>query len=44
MQQVKELERWLKDDDVVTDVCELAEDIRTPLLGALGKLGDAIAA
>lgn len=44
VQQVKELERWLKDDDVVTDVCELAEDIRTPLLGALGKLRDAIAA
>jgi hypothetical protein len=43
-QQVKELERWLKDDDVVTDVCELAEDIRTPLLGALGKLRDALAA
>ncbi|MDR7273031.1 hypothetical protein J2X20_005716 [Pelomonas saccharophila] len=44
VQQVKDLERWLKDDDVVTDVCELAEDIRTPLLGALGKLRDAIAA
>ncbi len=43
-QQVKELERWLKDDDVVTDVCELAEDIRTPLLGALGKLRDTLAA
>jgi hypothetical protein len=43
-QQVKELERWLKDDDVVTDVCELAEDIRTPLLGALGKLREALAA
>lgn len=44
VQQVKELERWLKDDDVVTDVCELAQDIRTPLLGALGKLRDALAA
>lgn len=42
--QVQELERWLKDDDVVTDVCELAEDIRTPLLGALGKLHQAMAA
>jgi hypothetical protein len=44
VQQVQDLERWLKDDDVVADVCELAEDIRTPLLGALGKLRDAIAA
>lgn len=44
VQQVKELERWLADDDVVTDVCELAEDIRTPLLGALGQLRTAMAA
>lgn len=44
VQQVTELERWLKDDDVVTDVCELAEDFRTPLLGALSELRDAIAA
>lgn len=44
VQQVTELERWLKDDDVVTDVCELAEDIRTPLLGALTELRGAIAA
>lgn len=42
--QVTDLQRWLADDDVVADVCELAEDIRTPLLGALGKLRDAIAA
>lgn len=44
LQQVRELQRWLADDDVVTDVCELAEDIRTPLLGALDQLHDAIAA
>jgi hypothetical protein len=44
LQQVKDLQRWLADDDVVTDVCELAEDIRTPLLGALDQLHDAIAA
>lgn len=41
---MKDLKRWLADDDVVTDVCELAEDIRTPLLGALDQLHDAIAA
>lgn len=44
LKQVNELQRWLADDDVVTDVCELAEDIRTPLLGALSQLRDAIAA
>lgn len=44
LQQVRELQRWLADDDVVTDVCELAEDIRTPLLGALDQLRDALAA
>jgi len=44
LQQVSELQRWLADDDVVNDVCELAEDIRTPLLGALGQLRTALAA
>jgi hypothetical protein len=44
LQQVNELQRWLADDDVVADVCELAEDIRTPLLGALSQLRTAIAA
>jgi hypothetical protein len=44
LQQVTELQRWLTDDDVVNDVCELAEDIRTPLLGALTQLRSAIAA
>lgn len=44
VQQVKDLERWLKDDDVVTDVCELADDIRTPLLNALGELRETMAA
>lgn len=44
LQQVNELQRWLADDDVVTDVCELAEDIRTPLLGALTQLRSAMAA
>ena len=42
--QVTDLQRWLADDEVVADVCELAEDIRTPLLGALGRLREAIAA
>jgi len=37
-QQVKELQNWLGSDDVVNDVCELAEDIRTPLLASLSKL------
>ncbi|WP_457392729.1 hypothetical protein [Roseateles sp. P5_E1] len=44
LQQVNELQRWLADDDVVADVCELAEDIRTPLLGALSQLRTAITA
>jgi hypothetical protein len=44
LQQVKELQQWLTNDDVVNDVCELDQDIRTPLLGALGKLREALAA
>lgn len=42
--QVTELQRWLESDDVVSDVCELSEDIRTPLLGALTELRTALAA
>ena len=37
-QQVVELERWLTTDQVVADVCELVEDIRTPLGSALEGL------
>jgi hypothetical protein len=37
-QQVKELRSYLGDDDVVLDVCELAFDLRTPLLAALDGL------
>lgn len=42
--QVSELQRWLENDDVVSDVCELSDDIRTPLLGALTELRTALAA
>jgi len=38
LQQVLELERWLQQDQIVADVCELAFDLRTPLLGALSEL------
>jgi len=37
-QKVSELERYLAQDDVVGDICQLAEDIRTPLLAALAPL------
>jgi hypothetical protein len=37
-QQVAELQRYLETDQVVADVSELADDIRTPLLGALRAL------
>jgi hypothetical protein len=43
-QQVTELQRYLGADNIVNDLCELAEDIRTPLLGALGQLQTALAA
>ena len=39
LQQVNELKSWLKNDDVVSDVCELVEDIRLPLDEALEALG-----
>jgi hypothetical protein len=42
--QVTELQRYLGADDIVNDVCELADDIRTPLLDALGQLQTALAA
>ena len=44
LQQVSELQTWLGSDDVVNDVCELADDIRTPLLGALTQLRESLAA
>ena len=43
LQQVTELQKYLGSDDVVQDVCELAEDIRTPLLRALHGLHGEIA-
>lgn len=44
LSQVTELQRWLGSDDVVADVCDIAEDIRTPLLGTLDELRQAIQA
>ncbi|MCE9657558.1 MAG: hypothetical protein K8R60_03295 [Burkholderiales bacterium] len=38
LQQVNELRKWLSSDDVVNDVCELAEDVRTPLLIPLERM------
>lgn len=35
LRQVDELERWLREDDVVGDLDDLAVPIRTPLLAAL---------
>ncbi len=43
-EQVTELQRYLGADNIVSDLCELADDIRTPLLGALGQLQTALAA
>jgi hypothetical protein len=37
-QEVAELQRYLREDAVVSDICELAEDIRTPMLRALDRL------
>jgi hypothetical protein len=37
-QQVVELQQYLRDDDVVSDVCDLAADIRSPMLRALDRL------
>lgn len=44
LQQVTELRRYLGEDEVVADVCELSQDIRTPLLGALERLQSVLAA
>jgi hypothetical protein len=41
--QVAELQRYLGADTIVSDLCELADDIRTPMLGALGQLQNALA-
>jgi hypothetical protein len=32
LQQVNDLRKWLSTDDVVNDVCELANDVRNTLL------------
>src|SRR6185295_13193175 len=37
-QQIAELEAYLTKDDVVADICDLAFDLKTPLLGALSTL------
>ena len=37
-QQVAELQRYLREDAVVSDICELVEDIRSPMLRALDRL------
>ncbi len=42
-QQVLEPTRWVQDDDVVIDVCNLEQDIRTPLLRALAALQKSVA-
>jgi hypothetical protein len=42
-QQVQELTRWVQDDEVVIDVCNLEQDIRTPLLRALAALQKSVA-
>jgi hypothetical protein len=44
LQQVTELQAYVDSDQVVNDVSELAEDIRTPLLGALSQLRTALTA
>jgi hypothetical protein len=44
LQQVKELQRYIDSDQVVYDVSELAENIRTPLLDALSLLSKELAA
>jgi hypothetical protein len=36
-QQAAEMERYLQQDDVVADVCELSYDLKTPLLAALAE-------
>lgn len=41
-QQVLELMRWVDNDDVVLDVSEISEDIRTPLMSALQAMQRAL--
>jgi hypothetical protein len=43
-QKVLEIEQYLDQDDVVLDICQFAEDIRTPLLDVLAQLKSQIAA
>jgi hypothetical protein len=38
LQQVNETRKWLSTDDVVNDVCDLAADVRTPLLVPLERM------
>jgi len=42
--QVSDLQRWLGTDEVVEDVCDLIEDLRTPLYEALEDLRSQLAA
>ncbi|WP_431103697.1 hypothetical protein [Roseateles noduli] len=42
-EQIDHLQGWLDSDDVVQDVCDLCEDIRTPLLQSLNGLRSRIA-
>jgi len=44
VRQVTELQHYLGSDDVVHDVCDLADDIRTPLLRVLERLRAQVAA
>ena len=37
-QQVAQLMQWVSEDEVVIDVCNLEQDIRTPLLNALSAM------
>lgn len=41
-QKVSEMQTYLEQDDVVQDVCEMADDIRSPLLAATSKLMAAV--
>jgi len=36
--QVAKLQAYLREDAVVSDICELAKDIRSPMLLALDRL------
>jgi hypothetical protein len=43
-QQAAEMERYLQQDDVVAEICELAFDLKTPLLAVLGQIKPQLAA